>query len=210
MLAGSQQLCVNPSYPRVRLSHSAIHCCLVFLPVSLATFSLSSSPSVSLFSNSAETLQNLLSGSSPCSCSPCRLPLGTQKQAENSHHLLLLSQLLTMQISSLSSSALPSLSLPPSATVGEVLSHFLSFSSPSLALPLTPNSYLVSHFSTCFKTERDTERREQTDSERKMLLLGGSVRFISESIVCVHGLVLYECEVCMYNKHYMQKCTCAC
>lgn len=69
----------------------------------------------------------------------------TQQFEKRSHHLLLLG-LLTMQIPSLSSSALPlaslpslSLSLPPSlsATVGEVFLIFFFFSSPSLALPRT-------------------------------------------------------------------------
>lgn len=33
-LDGGQQQCVNPGHPRVRLSHSTIHCYLVFLPAS--------------------------------------------------------------------------------------------------------------------------------------------------------------------------------
>lgn len=37
-LDGGQQQCVNPGHPRVRLSPSAIHRCLVFLPVSLLPF----------------------------------------------------------------------------------------------------------------------------------------------------------------------------
>lgn len=41
VLDGGQQQCVNPGHPRVRLSHSAIHCCLVFLPASLLPFPLS-------------------------------------------------------------------------------------------------------------------------------------------------------------------------
>lgn len=68
--------------------------------------------------------------------------LGKNKtRLKNSHHLLL-SELLTMQIPSLSSSALPSLSLlsPPSLSPcycwGRAFSFSLSFSSHSLALPL--------------------------------------------------------------------------
>ena len=96
-----------------------------------------------------------------------RSPLRKTKTGwKNSHHLLL-SELLTMQIPSLSSSALPSLSLlsPPSlslslsATVGEELSHFSLFLLPLSCPSSNSNSYLVSHFSTCFETERRGSRQ---------------------------------------------------
>lgn len=83
-----------------------------------------------------------------------------KNRLKNSHHLLL-SELLTMHIPSLSSSALPShcllfppsLSLSLSATVGEVLSFSL-FLLPFFFCPSSKsNSYLVSHFRICFGTE---------------------------------------------------------
>lgn len=73
---------------------------------------------------------------------------------KNSHHLLL-RELLTMQIPSLSSSALSSLFLPPSLPPCycwcSVLSHFL-FLLPLSRPSSNSNSYLVSHFSTCSDT----------------------------------------------------------
>lgn len=139
VLDGGQQQCVNPGHPRVSLSHSAIHCCLAFLPASFLPSCPSASSSFSFsFLNTAQTFQIRAPppGSSPSSS--CSAPPRENKnRLKNSHHLLL-SELLTMQIPSLSSlfplAPFPSLSL--SATVREELSHFLSFSSPSLALPL--------------------------------------------------------------------------
>lgn len=60
VLDGGQRQCVNPGHPRVRLSHSAIHCCLVFLPASfLPSPPLASSSMFSL--HAAQTLSNLCS-----------------------------------------------------------------------------------------------------------------------------------------------------
>lgn len=137
VLGGGQQQCVDPGHLRVRLSHSAIHGCLVFLPASPPR-------SASSFSLSELRLFKALLPDSFCPLSSrCSPPPWENKQKtrlKNSLHLLL-SELLTMQIPSLSSSALPShcLLFPPSlsATVGEVLSTFLSFSSLSFDLPLT-------------------------------------------------------------------------
>lgn len=146
VLDGGQQQCVNPGHPRVRLSPSAIHCCLVFLPVSLLP-----PPPFEFFSfsvNAAPTFQICapLPGSSSCSCSqPPRGEKTPPKKTgwKNSHHLLL-SELLTMQIPSLSSSALPSLSLlsPPSLPLSLLLlgksSLIFSLSPP----PVSPFLYL--------------------------------------------------------------------
>lgn len=76
-----------------------------------------------------------------------------------------------MQIPSLSSSALPSLSLlsPPSLLLlgKSSLSFFLlPLSRPSS----TSNSYLLSHFSTCFETERDRENRSKMLLQLKMCM----------------------------------------
>lgn len=159
--AGGQQQCVNPGHPRVRLSHSSIHCCLVFLLASVLRLLL---------------LQLLLSPFPPTptphpprhssdffkSVLLWRIPLllvlllleETKTGWKNSHHLLL-RELLTMQIPSLSSSALSSLFLPPSLPPCycwcSVLSHFL-FLLPLSRPSSNSNSYLVSHFSTCSDT----------------------------------------------------------
>lgn len=145
VLDGGQQQCVNPGHPRVRLSPSAIHCCLVFLPVSLLP-----PPPFEFFSfsvNAAPTFQICapLPGSSSCSCSQPprgRKKTKTKNRLEKQPPLAALRATYNADpLSKLLCSPFPLApfpSLPPSlpATVGEELSNFLSFSSPCLALPL--------------------------------------------------------------------------
>lgn len=136
-------------------------------PGFFTSFSSSFQIRIVISSNAAPAVQISapLPGSSSCS----QAPRENKNWLKNSHHLLL-SELLTMQIPSLSSYALPSLSLlsPPSLTACYCWGRALLVS--LFLLPLsrpssTSNSYLLSHFSTCFEIERDGENRQ------KMLLL---------------------------------------
>lgn len=129
VLDSPRQQCANRGHLGVRLSPSAIHCCLPldsFTPPPffvLFSFSLKATPAFQICA--------LLSGSSPCSVSP------NGKQNSRKKKLPPLVALrATYNAEPLSK--LLSFPLPPSfpATVGEELSHFLSFSSPCLALPL--------------------------------------------------------------------------
>lgn len=168
-LDGGQQQCVNPGHPRVRLSPSAIHCCLVFLPVSL----LPPSP-FEFFSfsfNAAPTFQicALLpgSGSSFCSCSqPPRENKNKKNRLEKQPPLAALRATYNADpLSKLLCSPFPLApfpSLSPCYCWGRALSFSL-FLLPLSRPSSTSNSYLVSHFSTCFEIERDREREEGTD-----------------------------------------------
>lgn len=93
----------------------------------LFSFSLTATPAVPICA--------LLSGSSPCSVSPSRRQ---NSEEEKKRKKLPPLAALRATYNAEPLSKLLSFPLPPSfsATVGEELSHFLSFSSPCLALPL--------------------------------------------------------------------------
>lgn len=135
LLDGGQQQRVNPGHPRVTPSLSLIHCCLEFLPASSPSFP----PSASFHETYVRLFKSVLFRTIPVLLRllvPLLPEKTKQKKTGWKTATTCCSQLLTMQIPSLSSSALPShcpsFSLSLSATVGEELSHFLPFSSPSL------------------------------------------------------------------------------
>lgn len=133
-----QQQCANRGHLRVRLSPSAIHCCLPldsFTPPPLVFFLVTLQQQLQLFQSVLFSL-----------VLPLVLFLPTENKTVKKKKRLPPLAALRATYNADPLSKLLSFPLPPSfpATVGEELSHFLSFSSPCLALPLPGILFSVS------------------------------------------------------------------